>query len=635
MSAVSPTFWLEVTPAVATLAPGAVQQFSGIGVSSDGSRWGIRAEWRAIGGTIDGSGRYVAPAAAGTSRVILTRVGDALADTAVVTVGGTAPAAPSGSVTLTGVEVTPASVALAPGGSAQLSALGRLSDGGTTPLSVDWSATGGAVSSEGRYTAGGTAGTFRVIAVRRGDPSMADTSVVTVGGGSAPTAPSGSVTLTGLELTPATATVATGASLVLTAIGRLSDGGTTPLSVDWSATGGTIGADGRYTAGGTPGTFRVIAVRRGDPSMADTSVVTISGAAPAPTSPSVTLTGVELTPSTATVPTGGSQRFAAVGRLSNGGTTPLSVSWSATGGTITWDGLYTAGGTAGTYRVIAVRTGDTLADTSVVTVTGGTTAPAPPAPAPAPTGTADIANITFDDPAQFGRLTVPGGPSFPSQTSWHRLDATGGRNGSAAMRVDVANTNYEPLGPQWAARGRVFVRYWFRTSSGFLTASPSQHNVKGPRFHYNGGNLGVLKAEKLSWGFDEEAGGAQAATSMAWGLVPQDDRNAGLVPTCENLADGAWHSIEIDYDRNAGTNVEVRMWCDGRAMVLPPGPAPFVTGITYVGGDRATNTPSTIRAPRTGPAASTDVTIFETVSQGFAGTIWIDDLAVSSQRIGP
>ena len=45
------------------------------------------------------------------------------------------------------------------------------------------------------------------------------------------------------------------------------------------------------------------------------------------------------------------------------------VTWSATGGTITAGGLYTAGAAAGTFRVIATREGDTPADTSTVTVT--------------------------------------------------------------------------------------------------------------------------------------------------------------------------------------------------------------------------------------------------------------------------
>src|SRR5206468_9364762 len=53
-------------------------------------------------------------------------------------------------------------------------------------------------------------------------------------------------------------------------------------------------------------------------------------------------------------------------------TSAPAVTYSVTGGTITSGGLYTAGSTAGTFRVIAAQTGATLADTSVVSITSGT-----------------------------------------------------------------------------------------------------------------------------------------------------------------------------------------------------------------------------------------------------------------------
>lgn len=46
----------------------------------------------------------------------------------------------------------------------------------------------------------------------------------------------------------------------------------------------------------------------------------------------------------------------------------MSVTYTATGGTITPSGLYTAGQTAGSYQVIATLQGGILADTSTVTV---------------------------------------------------------------------------------------------------------------------------------------------------------------------------------------------------------------------------------------------------------------------------
>jgi hypothetical protein len=62
--------------------------------------------------------------------------------------------------------------------------------------------------------------------------------------------------------------------------------------------------------------------------------------------------------------------------MSDGSTSAVTVVWSASGGTISSAGLYTAGQTAGSFRVIASESGGTLADTSAVSVA------APPLPPP-------------------------------------------------------------------------------------------------------------------------------------------------------------------------------------------------------------------------------------------------------------
>lgn len=166
---------VELTPATASLAAGATRQFSAVGKTPDGKTWGIRVVWKATGGSVSSTGLYKAPIAAGTYRVTATREGDVLADTSVVTVG-------SGSTATLRVDLTPASVTLAPGGSQQFAAVGRYQSGASVGLQIDWRATGGTVTSTGRYTAPSQAGTYRVIAQRRGDV-LADTAMVTVGSG--------------------------------------------------------------------------------------------------------------------------------------------------------------------------------------------------------------------------------------------------------------------------------------------------------------------------------------------------------------------------------------------------------------------------------------------------------------------
>jgi hypothetical protein len=163
-------------------------------------------------------------------------------------------------------------------------------------------------------------------------------------------------------VTPDGQTVQAGATLQFQARTVLTDGDTTTGSVSWSATGGSINSGGRFTAGGTAGVFRVVA--RAVNGVADTAAVNVAVPSTNPT-----LIAVVVTPASATVAGGGTAQFSAVGRMANGATQAVAVTWTANGGLISGTGLYTAGALPGTYQVIATGPG-ALADTSAVTITG-------------------------------------------------------------------------------------------------------------------------------------------------------------------------------------------------------------------------------------------------------------------------
>ncbi len=147
-----------------------------------------------------------------------------------------------------------------------------------------------------------------------------------------------------------------------TATGRLSDGTVVSgVELRWEASGGAISSAGSYTAGVTPGQYLVIATLQ-DGTVADTSIVTILDAG-------VTLLQLVLNPAAFNLTPGQTGQFTVAGNWSDGSTGIPAVAYSASGGTITAGGLYTAGTSAGTYRVIATQQGGTKADTSAVTVT--------------------------------------------------------------------------------------------------------------------------------------------------------------------------------------------------------------------------------------------------------------------------
>ncbi len=343
---------VEVSPGSAWLVPSARQVFTAIGRLKDSSVVQLPVRWTASAGTIDSAGLYQAPTVHGSYLIIAT-FKKGLADTAVVRVSEADPGASVDRIVL-----TPALVSLTTSGTQAFTAAALMSNNETAPVEVSYRVTGGTITAEGLYTAGQSPGTHRVIATEAG--GEADTSAVTI--------TSEPPTVEQLVLTPASASLQPGGTQQFSATAEISDGSTAPAEVTYSVTGGTVTAGGLYTADSTSGSYRVIATAANG--KADTSAVTI-------TAPAATLAQIVLTPAPVTLLAGARQQFSAAGKMSDGTTTTVPVIYAATGGTITADGLYSAGQTSGSYRVVAKHQGGSLADTSAVTITesapGGTT----------------------------------------------------------------------------------------------------------------------------------------------------------------------------------------------------------------------------------------------------------------------
>jgi calcineurin-like phosphoesterase family protein len=318
------------------------RQFSAFGRLSNGDSVAVSVTYAAAGGTISAGGLYTAGRTAGTYQVIAGEQGGALSDTSRVTI----------TPTLRQVVLVPGSVGLDVGQTTQFSVYGRLSNGDSVPVGVTYTAAGGTITADGLYTSGQTAGTFRVVAMEQGGV-LSDTSSVTI-----------TPTLRQVVLTPASAALDVGGTQQFRAYGRLSNNDSVPVAVTYTAAGGTITTGGLYTAGQSAGTFDVVAVEQGGV-LADTSRVTITP----------TLRQIILVPDTVTLIAATTKQFATYGRMSNGDSSAVSVTYTATGGTVTPEGLYTAGRTTGTFRIIARETSGTgLRDTSRITIKAPTLA---------------------------------------------------------------------------------------------------------------------------------------------------------------------------------------------------------------------------------------------------------------------
>jgi len=347
-----------VVPAAATIQTNQEIRFRTRGAGGKLVSTGLT--WKSSGGSITADGVFSA-SSPGTYKVVGRGHGHQRPDTSTVTV-----VPPPADVV--GITISPATASLEVGATRTFTATALLADGSSSPAGVTWDATGGSIDAGGSYLAGQTTGTFAFVATWIGG-ALADTAQVTI------TPPGTAPTLTQVIIRPSTYSLATGATKQFRAYGRNSLGDSVAVQAIFGATGGTISAKGVYTAGTTAGTYRVIASASG---LADTAPVSLSTPTSIPT-----LTDVVVKPASYSMLIGTNKQFSAYGHNNLGDSVAVQVTFSATGGTITSSGLYTAGITAGSYRFIALANG--LADTAALTLSAPTPTPTP-APMPVPTG---------------------------------------------------------------------------------------------------------------------------------------------------------------------------------------------------------------------------------------------------------
>src|SRR5687768_12142759 len=80
------------------------------------------------------------------------------------------------------------------------------------------------------------------------------------------------------------------------------------------------------------------------------------------------ITGIAMSPDSALLRPGDSRAFVVVARYSDGREVPVGAAYTATGGSIATDGVYTAGAVAGAFHVVASVPGTSFADTSYVAI---------------------------------------------------------------------------------------------------------------------------------------------------------------------------------------------------------------------------------------------------------------------------
>ncbi len=358
---------ITLTPNPVTLTPGATQQYTAVGTDATGNVVLITPTFSVVngGGTINASsGLFTASGASGTYTNTVKATSGTISGTATVSIIAGA---------LATITVTPSTATLAPGAAQLFKATGADASGNAVAITPVWSVVngGGTIDAgSGLFTAGPAAGTF-ANTVKATSGGISGTANVVVTGGPA----------ANIVVTPNPATLSSGATQQFTATATDANGNPVSITPVWSVVngGGTINAStGVFTAGAVAGTFsNTVKATSGNASGTATVIVS---AGP--------VTTIVVTPNPATLAPGFTQQFTALGIDANGNSFAITPVWSVVngGGTITANGLFTAGAVTGTFLNTVKATSGANSGTATVNVVAAAPAPFVNLGAAAPNG---------------------------------------------------------------------------------------------------------------------------------------------------------------------------------------------------------------------------------------------------------
>ena len=259
------------------------------------------------------------------------------------------------------IDVLPDKVNLKPGETYRFIARGYNRYYEEVRFTPAWSATGGQVTSDGVYTAGSSAGVHSVMAVNRSTGAQGSAVVIIKGLHNQSVSIPASVKITHLVITPSKLILNPGESnrFSLKAYNSYNQELRIPFRVLWRATGGSMTYDGVYRAGGSPGKYTVSASSPNGGLRATANVI-IRGRAGQ-------IAYIKIWPTTIKLHSFEKKRFFVTAYSGSGDVIPAKVSWQATGGTISPNGIYQAKNTPGSYFIRA-STSNGVSSTARVTV---------------------------------------------------------------------------------------------------------------------------------------------------------------------------------------------------------------------------------------------------------------------------
>ncbi len=357
---------ISVSPQTAAVVAGATQQFTATGTYGDGSTqdltasatWSSSAPTAATVGSSAGSDGLALGVAQGQATIMA-------ASGSILGSGQLTVSPPQ----LVSIAVNPANPTIAAGGSQQFAAIGTFTDGSTQDLTAKatWSASPATAATIGN--AAGSHGLAQGVAP--GQSTITATSGA-INGSTVLTVNPAPPQLDSISISPSSATIFMGLTQQFTATGNYSDGSTQDLTATatWSANPIAVAAIGNSPGG--QGLAQALA-------SGSATITAVSGAISATAQLSIVplLISITVSPSSASIVTGGTQQFTATGGYSDGTSQDLTATatWSASPTSVATIG--NAPGSPGLAQ--AVAPGSAAIAASFAATTGGTTLTVTPA----------------------------------------------------------------------------------------------------------------------------------------------------------------------------------------------------------------------------------------------------------------
>jgi len=600
---------LRVSPGVASVVPGASQQFTATGQFSDGNS-------RVLTTSLTWSTSDASVAAISNTGLANGLVAGVVTITAKSgTISGTATLNVTGAgANLTSISVVPAASSIPVHTTQQFSATGSYADGSSSDLTalVTWKSGSTAVA---------TVDINGIVTAVAPGTSTISASIGGVTGSTTLTV--NAPTISSISITPVDLTLAIGINQQFTATATYSDGSTQDLAsgVTWSSSSSSvvsINGSGVATTAGAGQTTITATVG----SLSDTTTVTVVPAH---------LISIDVEPKAVAIALGTEQQFSAVGTFDDGSTQLLtSVTWTSSlpgTATINPSGLATAVGT-GSSTISAISgsvTGTASLSVSSAALVSIAVTPANSSMAVGTTKQFTATGTFSDSSTQDLTLSVLWGSSSPATATINNLGSVGSLatgtttisatlgaiSGSTTLTVSTAHLvsiSINPSNPRIQKGTSLKL-----TAVGTFSDGSTSSNLSGLSWKSSKPNIAQVRGSGLAHGkkagtvtISASSAGIKGTTTLTVGTGTLT--SVAITPLDSSVTLGNTQQFTATGSFNDGTTQDITLtthWSSSSASVATIANAPSVGGLATTHGVGTTS----IGANAKGVTASTTMTV--------------------------